>query len=171
MGGLCGCGRPREKLVTSGSYCWHRSRGAGPRQRPLTRTIPGSCGAVAGGDAGLLGHLAIEHPVDNAGPRNSMGLRGPALSSIQSIMPVPASPLSCEVACWLTPGGTTNVLWVNDEWYLPQGIPAPSILQAPLTRSMTLCQMGAAPVIPTTFPLNWELSALPDQTPTTTFGV
>src|SRR5260370_30575533 len=67
-------GRPHEKHSASGSYrrrCWSSRR----RRLSLTRTSTGSLCSVAVGNAGLLGHLAIEHPVDNAGPLEAVELR------------------------------------------------------------------------------------------------
>src|SRR5260370_32932305 len=71
-------GRPHEKHSASGSYC--RCRSSRPRRLSLTRTSTGRLCSVAVGNAGLLGHLAIEHPVDTAGPLEAVKIRDSLLA-------------------------------------------------------------------------------------------
>src|SRR5579859_5960711 len=97
---------------------------------------------------------------------------GTSSASIQVAKPVPASPLTVFTSCWTTPGGGLNVSGGNlispQLAHLPGNSPAGKHL--PLAYSSASCQMGAAPVIPTTFFIRSPL-ALPDQTPTTISGV
>src|SRR6266536_1254730 len=97
-------------------------------------------------------------------------------SSIQSqLLLVPIKPVVSETHCLCIPVGIWNNVCCprpsDFRSIFPQGILSVASLQRPLTRSITLCQIGAAPVIPITFCPNGSSLALPVHTPTTTSGV